>query len=91
MYGSSGALLSCDGNLQRTVSAMINDDVYVRLVFTVSRREGGGGGDGGGGGGGGGDVEEDGEGEEFLDREVTLHLGSSYRSRQGGRDECCPY
>ena len=25
MYGSSGALLSCDGNLQRTVLAMIND------------------------------------------------------------------
>ena len=26
---------------------------------------------------GGGDVEEDDEGEEFLDREVTLHLGSA--------------
>ena len=70
-------LLLCDGNLQRTVLAMINDDVYLRPTFTVSRREGGGGGDGGGGGGGGGggDVEEDGEGEEFLDREVTLYLG----------------
>ena len=60
---------------------MINDDVYVRPVFTVSRRggdrRGRGGGGGGGGGRGGGDVEEDYEGEEFLDREVTLHLGSA--------------
>ena len=70
-------LLLCDGKLQRTVLAMINNDVYVRPTFTVSRREGGGGGDrgGGGGGGGGGDAEEDGKVEEFLDREVTLYLG----------------